>query len=142
MVPLAPYIGRCIVIDVRGCKAIEAYHCKDALTAGHVRLLFKTRQKREGSIFETEFAAFSPTAVEVMGQSGVILAGIDTNSVDPFDSKDLPAHKLFGLHDIRNLEGLDLQDVEAGEYELIALPLKLAGFDASPVRAVLRRLPK
>jgi arylformamidase len=139
-VPLYPYIGRCAVIDATGTHLVETSHCTAALRAGHVRLLFKTRKHREGNVFETNFAAFSPAAVEMMGNAGVVLAGIDTNSVDPFDSKDLPAHKMFGRHDIRNLEGLDLMEVTPGEYELIALPLKLAGFDASPVRAVLRRM--
>lgn len=139
-VPLHPYIGRCAVIDATGARLIDSSHCEAALREAHVRLLFKTRKHREGKEFETDFAAFSPAAVELMGKSGVILAGIDTNSVDPFDSKDLPAHKMFGRFDIRNLEGLDLLDVTPGEYELIALPLKLAGFDASPVRAVLRRM--
>ena len=71
---------------------------------------------------------------------GVILIGIDTPSVDPFSSKDLPAHKMFLKHDMGILEGLVLKDVPAGLYELIALPLKLVGFDASPVRAILRSL--
>ena len=66
------------------------------------------------------------------------LVGIDTPSVDLFDSKDLPAHKAFLRCDMAILEGLVLAEVPPGLYELIALPLKLVGFDASPVRAVLR----
>ncbi|MEY4631255.1 MAG: metal-dependent hydrolase/cyclase [Pseudomonadota bacterium] len=138
-VDLTPYLGRCVVVDARGARRIQPEHCAPALASGHVRLLFKTRTHREGPVFETDFAAFSPEAVQLMGESGVLLAGIDTNSVDPFDSKDLPAHQMFARFHMRNLEGLDLLDVTPGEYELIALPLKLAGFDASPVRAVLRR---
>jgi arylformamidase len=71
----------------------------------------------------------------------VILVGIDTPSVDPFDSKELEAHQMLAAHDMANLEGLMLDDVAEGEYELIALPLRLAGADGSPVRAVLRTLP-
>ncbi len=138
-VELEPFIGPCVVVDARGCSQITREHCEPAIKAGAKRLLFRTRLRREGSQFETEFASFSPGAVEAMGKAGVLLAGIDTNSVDPFDSKDLPAHQVFGRYDMRNLEGLDLMDVEAGAYELIALPLKLQGFDASPVRAILRR---
>ena len=66
------------------------------------------------------------------------LVGIDTPSVDPFDSKGLPSHQMFLRCDIAILEGLVLRDVPEGTYELIALPLKLVGFDASPVRAILR----
>ncbi|MEC8734312.1 MAG: hypothetical protein VXX86_05020, partial [Planctomycetota bacterium] len=66
------------------------------------------------------------------------LVGIDTPSVDPQESKDLPTHARFLEHDLAILEGLLLGDVPAGNYELIALPLPLEGFDASPVRAILR----
>ena len=69
------------------------------------------------------------------------LIGIDTPSVDLFDSKDLPAHRACLEHDMSLLEGLVLDGVPEGVYELIALPLKLVGFDGSPVRAVLRELP-
>ena len=68
------------------------------------------------------------------------MIGIDTPSVDLFDSKDLPAHLAFLRNDMAILEGIDLSEVPEGIYELIALPLKLAGFDASPVRAVLRTM--
>ena len=71
---------------------------------------------------------------------GVILIGIDTPSVDLFESKDLTAHKMFLKHDMAILEGLVLTYVPESIYELIALPLPLVGFDASPVRAVLRNL--
>jgi arylformamidase len=76
--------------------------------------------------------------VEALHEQGVILIGIDTPSVDLFDSKDLPSHRMFLKHDMAILEGLVLTGVPPGMYELIALPLKLVGFDASPVRAVLR----
>jgi hypothetical protein len=71
---------------------------------------------------------------------GVVLIGIDTPSVDPFDSKALEAHQALAEHDMANLEGLVLDHVAEGEYELIALPLRIAGADGSPVRAVLRTL--
>jgi len=70
----------------------------------------------------------------------VRLVGVDTPSVDLFDSKDLPSHQAALEHDVAILEGLVLKDVAEGLYELIALPLRLVGFDASPVRAVLRTL--
>jgi arylformamidase len=72
----------------------------------------------------------------------VTLVGIDTPSVDLKSSVDLPAHQRFLAHDMAILEGLVLRDVPEGRYELIALPLPLVGFDASPVRAVLRTLSK
>ena len=66
--------------------------------------------------------------------------GIDAQSVDPADSKTLDSHQQLLAHDMRVLENLVLDAVAPGDYELIALPLKLAGADASPVRAVLRSL--
>ena len=72
---------------------------------------------------------------------GVRLIGVDTPSVDLFDSKDLPAHRRFLVHDMAILEGLVLAHVPPGRYELIALPLRLVDCDASPVRAILRTLP-
>ena len=69
----------------------------------------------------------------------VLLVGIDTPSVDLFTATDLPAHEALARHEMLVLEGLDLSGVPEGLYELVALPLRLAGFEASPVRAVLRR---
>jgi arylformamidase len=63
--------------------------------------------------------------------------GIDTPSIDPADSKDLPSHAMVAAHDLAILEGVVLDHVEDGVYTLVALPLRLEGADASPVRAVL-----
>jgi arylformamidase len=79
--------------------------------------------------------------VDALADRGVTLVGIDTPSVDVQESKDLPAHKRFLARGVSILEGLRLGHVAPSEYELIALPLSLVGFDASPVRAVLRFLP-
>ncbi|SMF17242.1 arylformamidase [Pseudobacteriovorax antillogorgiicola] len=138
---LEPYMGPCRVIAVEppigGLIRLEEIarqlegNCPE-------RLLFKTQSFPNPQIFNEDFVAFDPDLLDALGQRGVRLVGIDTPSVDPFSSKDLPAHQMLYKHDIRNLEGLVLSDVEAGDYELIALPLKLKGFDASPVRAVLR----
>jgi arylformamidase len=87
-----------------------------------------------------DFAAFAPEAIAWLASLGVRLIGIDTPSVDPADSKTLDSHQQLLIHDMRVLENLVLDDVPPGDYELIALPLKLIGADASPVRAVLRSL--
>jgi arylformamidase len=103
------------------------------------RLLLATGTYPDPEVFNEDFAALSPELVEALHTQGVRLIGIDTPSVDLFDSKDLPSHRTFLKHDMAILEGLVLDGVPEGLYELIALPLKLAGFDASPVRAILRR---
>ena len=84
------------------------------------------------------FSGLEPELIDHLASHGVRLVGVDTPSVDMFDSKDLPAHNRCLAHGIAILEGLVLNEVPPDEYELIALPLKLEGFDASPVRAVLR----
>ena len=69
------------------------------------------------------------------------LIGLDAPSLDPEDSKTMDAHHAVRAADMRILEGLVLDDVPPGDYELIALPLRLAGLDSSPVRAILREWP-
>ena len=86
------------------------------------------------------FSAFAPETIAWLASLGVKLVGIDSQSVDPADSKTLDSHMQLLAHDLRVLENLVLDEVEAGDYELIALPLKLTTACASPVRAVLRSL--
>lgn len=137
-VPLEPYIGPCYVVKSTGAL-ISKNDCRVAIEAGAKRVLFRTDSFDHNQPFSSEFTAFSTEAIEWLGANGVRLVGIDTPSVDPFDSKDLPVHHELIKFNIYNLEGLVLSGVEDGWYELVALPLKLKGFDASPVRAILRR---
>jgi arylformamidase len=139
-VPLEAYIGPCFVHTVRGKDLIDDSDCKVAINSGMKRLLFRTDSFPDPKRFNENFSAFSAAAIEAMGRAGVILVGIDTPSVDPFSSKSLPAHQALKKFNIANLEGIVLNGVNDGIYELIALPLKLKGFDASPVRAILRTI--
>ncbi len=132
--PLELYCGPCRVLHVDG-RLITPEMVPDLDTE---RLLIATGTYPDPNQWNADFAALSPDLVDHLGTSGVRLVGVDTPSVDPADSKDLPAHHRFLANNIAIIEGLVLADVPAGEYELIALPLRLAGFDASPVRAVLR----
>jgi arylformamidase len=102
------------------------------------RLLLATGTYPDPHHFNEDFAALSPQLVEHLHRQGVRLVGFDTPSVDLFDSKDLPAPRMFLECDMAILEGIVLAGVPEGSYELIALPLRLTGFDASPVRAILR----
>ncbi len=137
----AIYLGPCRVVHVDA--AAGARIGPEALDGppGEPRVLFRTGTFRaRGEPFRRDFAALAPRLIERLSRDGVRLVGIDTPSVDSFDSKDLPTHQACLRHDVAILEGLVLDAVPAGRYELIALPLKLVGFDASPVRAVLRDL--
>jgi arylformamidase len=90
--------------------------------------------------FPSEFPYLSLSLIEWLAEKGTRLVGLDSPSVDAFDSKDLPCHHALRTHKMVNLETLCLKDVPDGEYELLALPLKLDEVCGSPVRAVLRTL--
>ncbi len=132
------YLGRCqvIAVSLEGQQEISPSALPDTIAAP--RVLLATNTVPDPTEFRESFASLSPEAVALLARSGVRLIGIDTPSVDRFDSKTLPAHHACAKADISILEGLRLEGVPEGIYELIALPLPLVGFDASPVRAILR----
>jgi arylformamidase len=103
------------------------------------RVLIATGSYPNADEWRSDFLALEPSFVDWLADAGVRLVGIDTPSVDCADSKELPSHARFAVRGVAILEGLVLTGVESGEWELCAMPLRLEGFDASPVRAVLRR---
>jgi arylformamidase len=138
---LEPFIGPCRVIDARGETALcEPQSIAQALDNAPPRVLLRLVEHIDPHVWPNGFRAMAPDTMEFLASQGVKLIGIDTPSVDPETSKDLPAHIAAKLADMRILENLVLAHVEPGDYELIALPLRFANLDASPVRAVLRPL--
>ena len=137
---LEPYLGPCRVIGAIGRGPLIApadlAHAEPALPP---RVLVRTCAKAP-TVWSAEFASFAPETIRWLAARGVRLVGIDSQSVDPAESKALPSHHELLAHDMRVLENLVLDEIEPGDYELIALPLKLMDADASPVRAVLREL--
>jgi len=139
-VDLAPYLGPCRVIHAIGCGAlVQPEHLAHALKDLPPRVLVRTCIKAP-TAWSPEFSAFAPETIAALAALGVRLVGIDSQSVDPADSKTLASHHNLLRLNLRVLENLVLDDVPAGDYELIALPLKLMLADASPVRAILREL--
>jgi arylformamidase len=139
-VDLDPFLGLCRVIHaVDKGPLITKAHLEHAATDLPPRVLVRTcsRAPREWS---DKFSAFAPETIAWLASLGVKLVGIDSQSVDPADSKTLDSHMQLLAHDLRVLENLVLDEVPAGDYELIALPLKMTMACASPVRAVLRSL--
>ena len=139
-VDLAPYLGPCRVIHAIGCgPLIRPEHLSHATADLPPRVLVRTCTTAPTQ-WSPEFSAFAPETITWLAGLGVRLVGIDSQSVDPADSKTLDSHQRLLELDLRVLENLVLDDIAAGDYELIALPLKLMHADASPVRAVLREL--
>lgn len=144
--PLDRYIGPCHVLDASvartagGTRVCSADLRANLASIRHPRVLLRTGTFPDFTRWNSDFAGIDPALVDLLADRGVTLVGIDTPSVDVQESKDLPAHGRFLARDVSILEGLRLAHVATGEYELIALPLPLVGFDASPVRAVLRSL--
>lgn len=134
---LDPYLGPARVIQ---CAGIAAVGPEEALwAAGAPRALYRVLP--EGTPrgrFPGTFAPLTPDGARALARLGVRLYGTDAPSVDPADSRALEAHHALREAGIAILEGLELAEVPAGDYELIALPLRWRGVDAAPVRAVLR----
>jgi len=140
-VDLEPFLGRCRVIHAIGKgPLVTPDHLEHAAAGLPPRVLVRTC-RRAPTEWSPLFSAFAPQTIAWLAKHGVRLVGIDSQSVDPAESKTLDSHQQLLAHDMRVLENLVLDEVDEGDYELIALPLKLAHADASPVRAVLRSLP-
>ncbi|MDA1195641.1 MAG: arylformamidase [Planctomycetota bacterium] len=139
-VPLERYVGPCVVADVRpDQRGILPEHLPatlDAEARAAGRVLLRSYASRPDA-FDEGMAHATPELADWLAARGVTLLGIDTDSMDAFESKELPAHRQLNRHGIAILEGIDLSRVQPGRYELIALPLRLEGADGSPVRAVL-----
>jgi arylformamidase len=139
-VDLDPFLGPCRVVHAIDRGALITPRDLAQAAAGlPPRVLVRTCV-RAPTQWSADFAAFHPETIAWLAGLGVRLVGIDAPSVDPADSKTLESHQQLLAHDMRVLENLVLDDVAPGDYELIALPLKLVGADASPVRAILRSL--
>lgn len=139
--PLDPFIGPCRVIDARGQEALcTAEDIRPFLEGAPPRILLRLAEAADPRTWPAGFRALSPDCIALLAARGALLVGIDTPSVDPETSKELPSHMAAKRSGLRILENLVLSHVAPGDYELIALPLRFENLDASPVRAILRSL--
>lgn len=131
------YLGRCQVVrvDVGRDERVRPEHVGVPIVAP--RVLFHTGTFPDPNHWNSDFASLSPELVDFLADRGVVLVGIDTPSVDPEKDRELLSHTAIARRDLGILEGIVLDGVDPGEYTLIALPLRIPGADASPVRAVL-----
>jgi len=138
---LTPFLRHCRVVHALATGAlVRPQHLRHALQDLPPRVLVRTCQRFPVAHFDRQLTASAPETVSLLADLGVHLIGIDSASIDPADSKTLPCHQLIRQRGLRVLENPLLDEVPEGDYELIALPLKLMSADASPVRAVLREL--
>jgi arylformamidase len=131
------FVGRCRVVHVKEARCIRPADVKKLDMKKEERLLFRTPRAPGDDEWRDDFTYLSVDAARAL--SGLRLVGIDTPSVDPKNSKTLEAHKILFENGVAILESLNLEGVPEGVYDLIALPLRIAGGEASPVRAVIRR---
>lgn len=140
-VALEPFLGRCRVIHAIGRgPLVLLQHLEHALEDLPPRVLVRTYEHMPVDRFDEDLPAYAPETIETLADRGVTLVGIDSASIDPASSKTLASHQVIRRRGLRVLENLLLDGVPEGDYELIALPLKLTTACASPVRAILREL--
>ncbi|WP_082341282.1 arylformamidase [Sporosarcina globispora] len=132
------YIGPARVIDVSGYERVDSEVLSGFDLEGVERVLLRTAVPNDPEVFPNRIPELTPDMADYLGSKGVRLLGVDVPSVDPLDSKEMETHHALYRNGIHILENTMLDDVEEGNYELIALPLPIKEGDGSPVRAVIR----
>lgn len=143
-VTLEPLMGPARVIDIAdGVQAIDAAELNKHDWRGAKRILFRTRSSLRGYIdnpkFQKDFAYIAPDAAQLLADAGVALVGVDYISAEQFAAPAPKTHQALLGKGIPIIEGLDLRQVQAGDYDLIVLPVKVVGHEGSPARAILRK---
>ncbi len=134
---LAAFIGPVRVIDLRGCESVSVERLKERDAIGARRLLVRLLGELRPQEFVSDFAPLEMGAADALVHAGLMLYGTDAPSIDPVTSSAMSAHRVLGAGGVPILENLDLTHAEPGEYDLVALPVKLIDAEAAPVRAVL-----
>jgi arylformamidase len=132
------YIGPVRVIDMKGKESIGAKDLHDINLDGIERIILRTLSWNNPAEFPNQIPHLNPDIAPFLASKGIRLIGVDVPSVDPIDSQTLDAHHSLHKYGIHILESVLLDDIDSGDYELIALPLPLVEGDGSPVRAILR----
>ncbi|WP_162855047.1 arylformamidase [Stappia sp. BW2] len=140
-IDLHEFIGPARLLESRGPGPLcQPADLEASLEDCPPRVLVRLADERDVTVWPEGFRALAPETMTLLADKGVKLIGVDVPSVDPDTSENLPSHRIACSRDMLILENLALSAVEPGDYELIALPMKLEGLDASPVRAILRPL--
>jgi arylformamidase len=139
--PIETFIGPARVCAVDAGTHVTAAHVANAGLQGETRVLFKTRNSEllKKGVYDASFAPFSVDGAKALVGLGVKLVGLDYLSAAAANEQ-VPVHRAFLDNGVILLEGIDLSEVPPGRYELFCPPVKLAGSDGAPCRAVLREL--
>ncbi len=142
--PLDRLIGPARVIDIPdSVQAINAAELNQHDWRGTKRVLFRTRSTLRGwmdsASFHRDFAYIAPDAAQLLADAGVVLVGVDYISAEQFGAPAPRTHQILLGRGIPIVEGLDLRPVQAGDYDLIVLPLKVRGHEGAPARAIVRK---
>jgi arylformamidase len=139
--PLAAFLGEALVIDVSASGAGPLnLSPDDPRLSGVERLLLRTGRSIAAGTFPADWPVLPGSTASSLCARGLVLLGVDAPSVDERESKTLDVHHALFAGGANVLENLDLAEIPEGRYQLIALPQRLVGLDAAPVRAVLRTL--
>ncbi len=138
-VPLETYIGEVRVLDVTHCKTITKEVVEQFDIKENERIIFKTGYYKYlyADTFYKDYSAIDHECAKYLVEKKVKMIGIDYLSIEAYNTTDFCVHKTILSNNIGVLEGLDLQNIECGEYDLVALPLKLKNGDGAPARVIL-----
>ncbi|MGD2151620.1 MAG: cyclase family protein [Gemmatimonadales bacterium] len=134
---LGAFLGPVRVVDARWARSVDLGLLESMGALGAQRLLVRSVPESRPERFENDFAPLAPEAADALVRSGLRLYGTDAPSVDPVRSTSMSAHRVLGAAGVPIIENLDLALAEPGDYDLIALPLRMIEAEAAPVRAVL-----
>jgi arylformamidase len=143
-VALDPLMGAARVIDIPdSVRAIDSSELNRHDWRGAKRVLFRTRSTLRGWMdapeFHRDFAYVAPDAAQLLADAGVVLVGVDYISAEQFGAPAPRTHQILLGHGIPIVEGLDLRPIQAGDYDVIVLPLKVRGHEGAPARAIMRK---
>jgi arylformamidase len=134
--------GRARVVEIHNGEKIDLPELKQLVLMDDFRILFKTRNSHLWSnhkYFSKKYVYLTPQGATYLIDNGIKLVGFDYHSIDRFGDEEYPVHKLLLENQIALVEGLNLAEVDEGEYEMSCLPLRLKGMDAAPARVILKK---
>ncbi|MFD1019974.1 arylformamidase [Thalassobacillus hwangdonensis] len=137
--PPERFIGEALVVNMEGKQVVAASDLQEYDLADVSKVIVQSNSWKDRTQFPQDYTVLGDDLGPFLKENGINLIGVDTPSVDPETSKELAAHHSLYANDVLILEGLLLDEVQPGNYELIAFPLKMEEADGSPVRAMLRK---